>query len=164
MKMKSLRSSAIACLIAYFIYTPCYAKTSDKLPLPRFASIKSKEVNARTGPGYNYPIEWTYIKKNEPVEVYAEYEHWRRIRDCDGDGGWVHNNMIIGKRFIIIKSSKAVNLYYGADNKEDEIIAHLMPEVRCQLNSCNIKMCNISCEHKRGWVERQNLWGVYTNE
>ena len=38
--------------------------------LPRMASLRSKLVNARSGPVSRYPIEWVYKQKNAlPVEI-----------------------------------------------------------------------------------------------
>ena len=60
------------------------------LPLPRFVSLKSSEVNVRRGPSLTHRIDWVYKRRDLPVEVTAEYGHWRRVRDRDGAGGWVH--------------------------------------------------------------------------
>ena len=72
------------------------------LPLPRYVSLKSDEVNVRRGPSLSHRIDWVYKRRNMPVEVYGEYENWRRIRDIDGAGGWVHYTLISGVRNVII--------------------------------------------------------------
>src|SRR3977135_1331350 len=54
------------------------------LPIPRFASLRSDEVNVRTGPGARYPVDWVFKRKAMPVEIVAEYENWRKIRDRQG--------------------------------------------------------------------------------
>lgn len=136
---------------------------SDTLPLPRFASIKSEEVNSRTGPGQKYPIEWVFIKKGEPVEIYSEFEQWRRIRDIYGDGGWVHVSMLSSQRYIIIKSSDKVNLY-SKPSSSSSINAIIMPEVRCRFIKANKAWCNLQCDSYKGWVERKFVWGIYHNE
>ena len=51
------------------------------LSIPRFASLRSDEVNVRTGPGTRYPVDWVFKRKAMPVEIVAEYENWRKIRD-----------------------------------------------------------------------------------
>src|SRR4026209_512491 len=68
------------------------------LPLPRFASLRSDEVNVRTGPGPRYPIDWVFKRKAMPVEIVAEYENWRKIRDWQGASGWVHQSLLSGQR------------------------------------------------------------------
>ncbi len=62
------------------------AETSG-LPLPRFDSLRSGEVNLRTGPGVRYPVDWIYTRREMPVEVIAEFEAWRKNRDWQGTEG-----------------------------------------------------------------------------
>src|SRR5215475_1432117 len=80
------------------------------LPIPRFASLRSDEVNVRTGPGPRYPIDWVFKRKGMPIEIVAEYENWRKIRDFQGASGWVYQGLLTGKRSFIIPS-KVANLY-----------------------------------------------------
>ncbi|MDD9332164.1 MAG: SH3 domain-containing protein, partial [Bartonella sp.] len=66
------------------------------LPLPRFASIKSARVNMRVGPGNNYPIIFTYQKQGLPIEIIQEYDQWRKVRDAEGDEGWIYQSLLSG--------------------------------------------------------------------
>lgn len=101
----------ITCII--LVILPIIANAENKkLPIPRFASIKSNEVNSRVGPTVKSPIEWVFVKKGEPVEITAEYGQWRQIRDVTGEGGWVHSSVLSGKRSVIIKSSGVVDRSY----------------------------------------------------
>src|SRR5271165_7115035 len=77
------------------------AETSG-LPLPRFVSLRSDEVNLRTGPGARYPVDWIYTRRDLPVEVIAEFEAWRKIRDWQGAEGWVHQSMLAARRMIVV--------------------------------------------------------------
>ncbi|HEC14175.1 MAG TPA: hypothetical protein ENI72_00310, partial [Rhodospirillales bacterium] len=72
------------------------------LPLPRFVSLRVNEVNMRTGPGVQYPIEWVYSRQYLPMEVIAEYSTWRKVRDWQGGQGWVHQSMLGGRRSFIV--------------------------------------------------------------
>src|SRR5262249_55177588 len=60
-----------------------------KLQLPRFVSLKADEVNARVGPGADYAITWVFHRPGLPVEILAEFENWRQVRDSEGGTGWV---------------------------------------------------------------------------
>ena len=64
--------------------TSTAAQRGSGLPIPRFASLRSDEVNVRTGPGTRYPVDWVFKRKSMPVEIVAEYENWRKIRDWQG--------------------------------------------------------------------------------
>lgn len=68
-------------ILLFLIVVPqnSYAKTD--LPLPRFATLKSNEVNVRTGPGLRYQTKWVLVRKEMPVEITAEFEQWRKIKD-----------------------------------------------------------------------------------
>ncbi len=134
-----------------------------KLSLPRFASIKSNEVNARVGPSIKSSIEWVFIKKGEPVEIIEEYEQWRQIQDIKGEGGWVHSSVLSGKRSVIIISPNPVKLT-KAPNDIHKVRAIVHNKVRCLLNKCQNDYCQISCQKKKGWLPKGDLWGVYKNE
>src|SRR5262245_11232862 len=94
--------------------SPAQEETEAKLPIPRFVSLKSSEVNLRTGPGIRYPVRWIYHKKWLPMEVIDEFEHWRRIRDVSGESGWVHKTLLSGRRTAIV-TAEAVTLFRDAD-------------------------------------------------
>lgn len=137
-------------------------KLSEKLPVPRFVSIKFNEVNARTGPSMKHPIEWVFVLKGEPVEVIAEYEQWRQIRDINGEGGWVHLSALSNKRSVVITGKDMIMLYKSQQN--NRVVAHLAKDVRCQLNKCKDVWCKITCLKYSGWVEKKYCWGVYEKE
>src|SRR6267142_2138473 len=77
------------------------------LPIPRFASLRPDEANVRTGPGPRYPIDWVFKRKGMPVEIVAEYDNGRKIRDWQGASGWVHQSLLSGKRGFIIPAKPA---------------------------------------------------------
>ena len=52
-----------------------------KLPLPRFASLKTDRVNLREGPSKDHATKWVYQRAGLPVEITAEFEIWRKVRD-----------------------------------------------------------------------------------
>ena len=69
-------------------------KSSSGLPIPRFVSLSADKVFVRTGPALRYPIKWVYQRENMPVEIIQEFDTWRKIRDMDGDDGWVHQSLL----------------------------------------------------------------------
>ena len=50
------------------------------------------------GPAKTYEIKWLYQRAGLPVEITAEFENWRRIRDSDGTEGWVYHSLLSGRR------------------------------------------------------------------
>ena len=132
------------------------------LPLPRFVSLGADKVNLRTGPGSRYPIEWVYIRKGLPVEVLAEYDLWRQIRDIDGDEGWVHKQLLSGKRFVIAKAD-IVELR-GKPEAAAPVVLRAAKGVQASLKRCNDDWCRIEIDGTDGWVQRAQLWGIYPAE
>ena len=132
------------------------------LPLPRFASLRSDEVNVRTGPGTRYPVDWVFKRKAMPVEIVAEYENWRKIRDWQGASGWVHQSLLSGKRSFIV-SSKATSVHKTPATSA-EIVARLEPEVMGEIRSCTGDWCRVRVSNVTGWIQRTGMWGVYRSE
>lgn len=136
---------------------------STAFPLPRFVSLSSDEVFVRSGPGSRYPVKWVYRKKGLPVEVILEYEVWRKIKDPDGETGWVHQSLISGKRTAIITGAEKVGLFQKP--KDDGYkTAMLEPRVVTDVEVCEEKWCRVSISGYKGWVPKTNLWGVYDKE
>ena len=60
------------------------AVTTSGLPIPRYVSLKSNNVKVRAGPTVENDVSWVYTRAGLPVEVTAEFENWRRVRDSEG--------------------------------------------------------------------------------
>jgi len=136
------------------------------LPIPRFVSLKSDRVNARSGPNKDQEVRWVYTHAGMPVEVTAEFENWRRIRDWEGAEGWVYHSLLSGKRMaVVVPKSKdeLVPLYQSADI-ESAIAAQLQSGVLGTLKSCDGAWCQFSGKGFGGFVRQERLWGAYPNE
>src|SRR5438552_5136033 len=99
-------SARLAMVLAVLLSAAPLASAGEGEPsgkLPRFVSLRSDQVNLRVGPGENYPIEWVLTRKEMPVEIVREFQHWRLIRDWQGTEGWVHERMLTGKRAVLVK-------------------------------------------------------------
>lgn len=132
-------------------------------PLPRFVSIGSDEVFVRSGPGQRYPVEWVYKKKAVPVEIILEYDVWRKIRDFDGQVGWVNHSLLSGKRTAFISTAAQISLH-KKPTPNALVLALLDPKVLVEVEECSAGWCSVDASGYRGWVEQKNLWGVYESE
>ena len=143
---------------------PLVAGETSGLPLPRFVSLRSDEVNLRTGPGQRYPIDWIYARKDLPVEVIAEFEAWRKIRDWQGTEGWVHQSMLSGRRMmVVIGSARPLR---GSDSEAADTQAQVEAGVLGRLLQCprNRDYCRVEVGGVQGWLKRDEIWGVYKGE
>lgn len=133
------------------------------MPVPRFVSLKSDEVNVRTGPGTRYPIAWVYRREGLPVEVIEEFDMWRKISDSEGTTGWVHKTMLEGKRNVVIKGKKA-QIVRTDHEKDAKPLLKVEPTVIARLIECTKTWCRIQVDAHKGWIEKTNIWGVYRDE
>lgn len=132
------------------------------LPIPRFVSLKASEGNVRRGPGLSHRIDWVFKRRNMPLEITAEYGHWRRVRDRDGQGGWVHYSLLSGMRTVIVEQD-LLTLYARPDSRSREN-ARLEMGVIARLGKCTIDWCRLTVDGQRGWAEKSALWGVRPDE
>lgn len=131
-------------------------------PLPRFQSLKSDKVNVRSGPGSQYPIDWIYQRRALPVEVTAEFETWRKIRDSEGTEGWVLQNLLSGKRTALVTGGNRPLRAQPATGAE--IVAVVEPGVVASLMTCDANWCRVDISGTRGWLARAEIWGLYKGE
>ena len=132
------------------------------LPLPRYVSLKSSEGNARRGPSLSHRIDWVYKRRALPLEVTAEFGHWRRVRDRDGAGGWVHYSLLSGVRTVLIEQDM-VELR-ARPSEDAEVLAQAEIGVVARLGECIPDWCRVTAGGERGGVEKTALWGVAPDE
>lgn len=132
------------------------------LPMPRFVSLKANEANVRRGPSLTHRIDWVFTRRDMPLQVVAEYGHWRRVIDRDGMGGWVHYAMLSGTRTVIIDTDMEP-LYARPDDKSPKD-ALLQAGVIARVDSCQKDWCRLSAGGYRGWAPKTAFWGVGADE
>jgi SH3-like domain-containing protein len=150
---------------------PC-AATADpvgpvtKLPLPRFASLKTDRVNLREGPSKDHATKWVYERAGLPVEITAEFEIWRRVRDSEGIDGWVLHSLLSGRRTGLVtpnKKGENAKLYARASTSAD-LAATLQSGVIVNIRNCDGAWCLVEGDGFKGYIEQEKLWGVYPDE
>jgi SH3-like domain-containing protein len=161
MRNRSLRNAVAGFWVAALMTVSAFAAEKSE-PTPRFVSLRSDVVNLRTGPGDRYPVEWVYHRKGLPVEIVAQYEQWRQIRDWQGTEGWVHQRLVTGVRTIIVKGAQRV-LRSEADAASPPM-AKLDAGVIAHLLECRSDWCRVETQDIKGWLNRNEIWGVYPNE
>lgn len=136
------------------------------LPIPRFVSLKSDRVNVRGGPNKDQDVRWVYTRAGMPVEITAEFENWRRIRDWEGAEGWVYHSLLSGKRTAVVVpklNAELVPLYESADT-QTPVVARLQSGVLGSLKSCDGTWCQFIGKGFNGWIQQERIWGAYPNE
>lgn len=146
--------------------TPAAPLGPSGLPLPRFVTLKTDKVNVRKGPGSDRELAWVYSQKGLPVEITAEFETWRKIRDSEGSEGWILKNMLSSKREALVAPGRKgtyVNLMYGP-SVESGPVAKLASGVLADIKSCDGVWCRIVANGYDGYVDQNVIWGAYPGE
>jgi SH3-like domain-containing protein len=136
------------------------------LPIPRFVTLKAEKVNVRKGPSSDHPVAWVFQSKGLPVEIIAEFETWRRVRDSEGAEGWILQNMLSGKRNILVapwRKDQFTALHNDA-TKQSGLVANLSAGAMGEVKSCDGAWCDVSVGGYSGYVEQSMLWGAYPGE
>ncbi|GJD66922.1 SH3 domain-containing protein [Methylobacterium frigidaeris] len=147
---------------------------ATKLPLPRYVSLKTDRVNLREGPSKDHRTLWVFQRAGLPVEIIAEFETWRRIRDSEGTEGWVLHSLLSGRRTAVVLNrgtdkGAPVPLYDRADPSSG-VVAQLQAGVIGSVKSCDKTWCRlvVALPQKRGdvdgYMRQDRLWGVYPDE
>ena len=152
---------AVALAVAAFLRDRD-ARGDAPAEVPRFMSVKSSPANVRRGPGRDHEILWVYRQPSLPVEVIAEHQDWRRIRDWDGDEGWVYQALLTSRRSVIVVGDSAI-LRSGPEITS-AAVAIAEPGVVADLIACDGDWCEIEADGHDGWVARAAVWGVYPDE
>lgn len=143
------------------------------LPVPRYVSLKTDRVNLREGPSKDHRTAWVFQRAGLPVEIIAEYETWRRIRDSEGTEGWVLHSLLSGRRTALVmpwakENAPPLTLLRSAD-QASETVARLQPGVIAHVKACDGTWCRVVIaqggpQDVDGYIRQERLWGVYPDE
>lgn len=163
---RTLAIGAIAAIVLAVGIALFYAARSrqadDDRPPSRFVTVKADKANVRAGPGKRYPVRWVFVQPGIPVEILAEYENWRQIRDWEGQEGWIHAAMLSRKRSVIVTGEKRT-LYRRADAASPPVVT-LKPGIVAEIEDCNEEWCRVEVRNNRGWLRRGEFWGIEPGE
>jgi SH3-like domain-containing protein len=136
------------------------------LPVPRFVSLKPDRVNVRAGPTRDHEVTFVYTRAGLPVEITAESDNWRRIRDWEGSEGWVYHSLLSGRRTAVVTSKSKDELVplHVRGVEDSALVARLQAGVLATVKRCTGTWCHIAGHGFDGWIVQGQLWGVYPNE
>jgi SH3-like domain-containing protein len=137
-----------------------------KLPLPRFASLKTDRVNLREGPSKDHATKWVYERAGLPVEITAEFEIWRKVRDSEGVEGWVLHSLLSGRRTALVTPNKKGEnaKLYARPSASGDLAATLQSGVIVNVRNCDGSWCLVDGDGFKGYIEQAKLWGDYPDE
>jgi SH3-like domain-containing protein len=168
--MRAWLPAACAALFALTVLAAAAQAGGDAatsgLPVPRFVSLKADRVTVRGGPDKDHDVAWIYTRVGWPVEITAEFENWRRIRDSDGSEGWVYHSLLSGKRMAAVQLKSKTDLapLYTKPDTQSGVAAQLQTGVLGTIKYCTGTWCRLTGSGFDGWIEQDHLWGVYPDE
>jgi SH3-like domain-containing protein len=162
----ALAAIATTCIAAAHAAGETATGPKSGLPVPRFVSLKPDRVNVRGGPTRDHEVTFVYTRAGLPVEITAESDNWRRIRDWEGSEGWVYHSMLSGRRTAVVTAKDKTTLVplYDKGDRGATVVAQLQAGVMASVKRCTGSWCHIVGVGFDGWAVQEQLWGVYPNE
>ena len=154
--------SSVMLLLAHPLMAADALGSVTKLPIPRYISLKAEKANIRRGPSTKYKIDWIFAHQTMPIRVTGEYGNWRRVEDWDGQGGWIHESLITGKRMVRVMQNDV--LIRRKPNFEAISKVKAEKGALLKLGRCDIDWCEVSQGRYSGWLPKTVLWGVFPDE
>lgn len=133
--------------------------TPSGLPVPRLVSLKSTKTYCRAGPSFDHKVRLTFMRQGLPVVVVAETrDHWRKIRDMEGDSCWTHKSKLSGARTVLVLEDGLA--LRSKPNSAAPARARLGRGVVAQVEKTRDGWLKISANGKKGWADSAALWGA----
>ena len=142
-------------IINFFLFS--FFLTNSYSDNNTYMSLKNKKVNVRYGPGLDYPIKFVFNKKNYPVEIIDKKENFRKILDFKKNSGWIHRSQLKKSRSFITLNTV---ILCSETTKFSRPIAKIESGRLLHKKKCNLSWCKVETEEYKGWVLKENLWGL----
>jgi len=120
-------------------------------------SVAVDKANVRSGPGTNNETLWS-VGKYYPVDIIKKSGNWYRVRDFEGDIGWIHGRLLKEIRAVIVKSD-IVNVREGPGTSFRVLF---QAEKGVSFKVLKRKKRWLKVRHADGdvgWVHKSLVWG-----
>jgi len=139
-------------LISLLIFFPLNVFANET-----FLSLKKDKVNVRYGPGFEFPIKYIYKKINLPIKQIDKKENFRRIIDFKNNSGWIHVSQLKKVNSIIPKTDK---ILFTKPTNFSKPLAKIEKGRVLLVQNCKNNWCKIKSGDYKGWVKKENSWGL----
>lgn len=112
----------------------------------------------RVGPGREYRINWTYVRKGVPLKVLRMMGGWRLVEDPEGARGWILAQFLTRQRAAIVKGGESAI----RENKDGSgrLLWRVAPGVIGKLGDCDAGWCAFDVDGRAGFTRAESLWGA----
>ena len=150
MKIKDLINNIFIFSLLIFFITSSNAEEI-------FVSLKKNKVNVRYGPTFDSDIKYVYKKINLPLRQIDKKENFRRIIDLKNNSGWIHISQLKKNKSAISTIDK---ILFKKPTSFAKPIALIKSGRVLLVEKCENNWCYVSTENFKGWVVKNNLWGI----
>jgi SH3-like domain-containing protein len=120
-------------------------------------SVKGSTLNMREGPGTHTAVLWE-LKQGYPLQITERKGSWLRVRDFEGDTGWVARSLTGNTPHHVVKS-KVANLRAGPGTQH-RIVGRLEYGELLRTREKRADWVRVErSEGVSGWIARRLLWG-----
>jgi len=120
-------------------------------------SVAGNTLNMREGPGTQTPVLWE-LKKGYPLQIIGRKGNWIKVRDFEGDTGWVARSLTGNAAHHIVKS-KVANIRQGPGTQHRVVgkanYGDLLRTREKRAGWVRVERA----EGPGGWIAKQLLWG-----
>ena len=133
--------------------------TPSGRPVPRLVSLKAQKTFCRSGPTFSHPVRLTFMREGLPVMIVAETrDHWRKIRDPEGDECWTHKSKLSGaETALVMVDGLALRARPEADAPAR---ARLGRGVIARVEDMRGDWLKVSADGLKGWAKGSAFWGA----
>ena len=122
-----------------------------------FFSLKKNKVNVRYGPSFESPVKYVYKKINLPIKQIDKKENWRRIIDFKNNSGWIHWSQLKKVNSII---PLVDTVLFKKPSNFSKPLAIIKKGRVLVLQKCDDMWCKIKSDNFKGWIKKNNIWGL----
>jgi len=145
----------ILILFFFFLNLPNYSYGKNE----NFRTLRYDVVNLRQGPGKDYPIKIFYKKKFLPVLILDNSDNFMKIRDHEGNSGWIHLSQLTKKKAAIVKGGDLI--MFKSATIYSNPIAILKEGRLVKVEKCKNGWCKGKSGSFTGWIKKERLWGSF---
>ncbi|MEW5733219.1 MAG: SH3 domain-containing protein [Thermodesulfobacteriota bacterium] len=104
---KSRRSSLLRPTVLFAALVLVFLSSVRPAPAAERMAVNVHEANVRAEPGTDKPTLWK-LEKYYPVLVTEKKDGWVRVRDFEGDEGWIYAKLLKKMATVVVSVDRAV--------------------------------------------------------
>jgi SH3-like domain-containing protein len=126
-------------------------------PATQMVSVKGSILNMRSGPGTNTEVLWE-LQRGYPLQVVQRKNRWVRVKDFEGDTGWVAASLTGRAPHHIVKVRNA-NVRSGPGTQNRIVGKAEYGELMRTREKRGGWVRVERAQGKSGWISKKLLWG-----